>query len=151
MTKKPNQFTRHWQDIKNEQDAMKAIKLAVELADEAISDSIEDRDTLRTNIDRLLKTICGNDDPTHSIIARVIEIEKQIDKFSAELKDITLLLKGGLTIEKNSICDKLDCLDERMKTLEKTVDKSNGNLNKVTWILVTALLGAIAMAIINLL
>jgi len=57
------------------------------------------------------------------------------------------LLIGDLDSRKNSVADALDNMNERIERLERSML----NINKVVWIVATALIGEIVLAIIRLL
>jgi hypothetical protein len=57
------------------------------------------------------------------------------------------LLIGDLDSRKNSVADALDNMNDRIERLERSML----NINKVVWIVATALIGEIVLAIIRLL
>lgn len=140
-------FSRKWDAVKKEADPMRAIGLAVDIADEAIVESELERAELRQAIKALTKVISGNGDPTHSVVARMERLEAEYQTSCADLREIRMLLKGDLSTKKDSLLDKIDALDDRLATVERALAKQD----KVMWIIIAAVVTEVVMKIIGLL
>ena len=93
------------------------------------------------------KALIGNGDPTNSIVARLKRIEDNYSEMNESVNAMKKLLIGDLDSRKNSVADALDNMNERIERLERSML----NINKVVWIVATALIGEIVLAIIRLL
>lgn len=76
-----------WESVRNETDVAAAIQLIADVGEQATTESIRDRAALRKEMYALRdaakddyyilrKTLVGNGDPTHSIVARLERIEE---------------------------------------------------------------------------
>lgn len=83
-----------WETIRQEEDMQKALNMVCEAAEEAIEESLSDRDNIRLEIAKVNKTLCGNGDPSHSMIARLEDIEKYMSTVSKVLTAILILVVG---------------------------------------------------------
>jgi uncharacterized protein YdcH (DUF465 family) len=143
----PNHFTKRFEQVKAEQDIHKAVTMAVDIADEAITQSEQERKELRDMVTKLTKTICGNGDPTNSLMSRIATLEKDNMNTCKLLGEIKLLLKGDLSTHKDSLIDKMDNIDDRLQSVEKGM----GNVNRVVWMILGTVLAAIVTAVLTLL
>lgn len=83
-----------WETIRQEEDMQKALNMVCDAAEEAIEESLSDRDNIRFEIAKVNKTLCGNGDPSHSMIARLEDIEKYMSTVSKVLTAILILVVG---------------------------------------------------------
>ena len=83
-----------WETIRQEEDMQKALDMVCAAAEEAIDESLSDRDSIRLELAKVNKTLCGNGDPSHSMIARLEDIEKYMATVSKVLTAILILVVG---------------------------------------------------------
>jgi len=74
-------------------------------------------------------------------------IEDNYSEMNESVNAMKKLLIGDLDSRKNSVADALDNMNDRIERLERSML----NINKVVWIVATALIGEIVLAIIRLL
>ena len=135
-----------WESVREEDDLAKAIKMTTEIGEEAIKSSIEDRIQIREDISAIKRTVVGNGDPTHSIIARVEALEERIRVSCGVVEEIRKLLVGDLSGRKDSVSDKVDDLSERISKLEAAM----GSISKLTWVVILAVVGEVLARVFNL-
>ena len=136
-----------WEKIKSEQDASRAIGQIVDLADESCGYREQESEAICKSVREINKALIGNGDPTNSIVARLKRIEDNYSEMNESVNAMKKLLIGDLDSRKNSVADALDNMNERIERLERSML----NINKVVWIVATALIGEIVLAIIRLL
>jgi len=87
-----------WETIRQEEDMQKALNMICDAAEEAIDESLSDRNSIRLEIEKVNKTLCGNGDPSHSMIARLEDIEKYMATVSKVLTALLLSVLGEIVI-----------------------------------------------------
>lgn len=88
-----------WETIRQEEDMQKALNMVCDAAEEAIEESLSDRDNIRLEIAKVNKTLCGNGDPSHSMIARLEDIEKYMATVSKVLTALLLTVLGEIVLK----------------------------------------------------
>ena len=83
-----------WETIRQEEDMQKALNMVCDATEEAIEESLSDRDSIKDEVAKVNKTLCGNGDPSHSMIARLEDIEKYMSTVSKVLTAILILVVG---------------------------------------------------------
>ena len=136
-----------WEKIKSEQDTSRAIGQIVDLVDESFGYREQEIEAIYKSVSEINKALIGNGDPTNSIVARLKRIEDNYSEMNESVNAMKKLLIGDLDSRKNSVADALDNMNERIERLERGML----NINKVVWIVATALIGEIVLAIIRLL
>ena len=136
-----------WEKIKSEQDTSRAIGQIVDLVDESFGYREQEIEAICKSVSEINKALIGNGDPTNSIMARLKRIEDNYSEMNESVNAMKKLLIGDLDSRKNSVADALDNMNERIERLERSML----NINKVVWIVATALIGEIVLAIIRLL
>jgi hypothetical protein len=123
MPKESNKEKNHimWEQVRKQADPMSAIKLTADVGEEAINSSIEDRSRLDLKIDECIEKLgkdikaelakvidkidkvnlklSGNGDPSHSIIARLEDLEETVAGLKATLKWIGVVAGGWMIIQ----------------------------------------------------
>lgn len=88
-----------WETIRQEEDLRKAINMTCDATEEAIEESLADRDYIKDEIAKVNKTLCGNGDPSHSMIARLEDIEKYMATVSKVLTALLLTVLGEIVLK----------------------------------------------------
>ena len=88
-----------WETIRQEEDMQKALDMVCAAAEEAIDESLSDRDSIRLELAKVNKTLCGNGDPSHSIIARLEDIEKYMATVGKVLTALLLTVLGEIVLK----------------------------------------------------
>ena len=87
-----------WQTIREEEDIEKALGMVVTATEEAIEESLHDRDCIREEIKKTNKILTGNGDPSHSLIARLEVIEKQLLSVNKISFSVLVLVVGDIVL-----------------------------------------------------
>mgnify|MGYP005822884633 CR=1 FL=1 len=144
MAKSKN--TNKWDKIKTQSDPMVAVATIADLSDESFAELEERNLRMEADLASIKKILIGNGDPTNSLVARLTRIEEDSNKFSSTLQEIRTYLVGDLTTKKDSICDKIDSIEDRLVKVESSMS----SINKVVWIAITAVIGEIVLTILRL-
>lgn len=88
-----------WETIRQEEDMEKALIMICDAAEEAVEESLSDRDSIRLEIAKVNKTLCGNGDPSHSMIARLEDIEKYMATVSKVLTALLMVVLGEIVLK----------------------------------------------------
>jgi archaellum component FlaC len=125
---------------------MVAVATIADLSDESFAELEERNLRMEADLASIKKILIGNGDPTNSLVARLTRIEEDSNKFSSTLQEIRTYLVGDLTTKKDSICDKIDSIEDRLVKVESSMS----SINKVVWIAITAVIGEIVLTILRL-
>lgn len=123
MSKETNKEKNHilWGQVRQQTDPIIAIKFAADVGEEAINSSIEDRirldskidselsklgatitnsfDKLEKKVDIINAKLFGNGDPSHSMLARLEDLEATVCSLKSTLKWVGAVAGGWIILQ----------------------------------------------------
>jgi len=130
-----------WEAVRKEEDLAKAIHMLADLGEEAVIESVKDRETMQQQIVQVLKILVGNGDPSHSLINRVDDVETTVTGCKKILDNLQRVLIGDL-----NGAGKETSIIERVKHNERITQ----TMIKISWIVLTIVVGELAATLIRL-
>ncbi len=99
-----------WDSVRTEEDIPKAVKMIADLAEQAIKERIDETEKLRQTVIKLSedirlefktlqKTLYGNGDPSHSILARLERIEEMQCKASENANRASWIIISAVIVQ----------------------------------------------------
>ena len=138
--KSRTRIQRRIEVIKEMTDPLLALHELADLTFEIGEEACAERGEIRELTVKNRLAIIGNGDPTHSLVGRLLSVEKKVDLFTCDIKEIKELLIGGVSQRELS-------LKQRMDKFEDYVQRSE----KLQWFTVTAIIGyIIAQVLMNI-
>lgn len=140
----PDRFTdkESWSEVRKETDCVKKTEKLAELGYAHIMASDRTISELENSVKKLEIILTGNGDPSHSVLARIDDVEAEVINVNNEVKSLKNLILGD--IEK---AGKDPSLLERLRNTEKVADSAI----KLAWLVIGAVIAQIILAILNLL
>ena len=130
-----------WESIRSEPDAMKAIRLATQVGEDAVMSSEKDRASMKKELADVKKILSGNGDPSHSLLNRVTVIEADTTHCKGKIDRIERLLVGDI----DDGTDK-----ESILAMVKKSDKIANNAIKIAWLVLGAFITQVVLQILQL-
>jgi len=127
-------------EIKKMDDYHQALSALADIQYEIGIDACGERHELQREIENLRKVIIGNGDPSHSIVARLSDVEKCMGDIGKNVEDILTALTGNIKEGDGGLIGKV-----------KTCTQFSENAKKIMWVIIGAALTQIIATIIGLL
>ena len=125
-------------DIKSTEDPREAIKKLADLTREIGLEACRERETIRSLTEKNRLALIGDGNPEHSVLGRLVSVEKKVDIFTKDICDIKDLLVGGLTHSNNP------SLKSRIEKFEDYAKRSE----KIQWLILSAIIGYVVYQIL---
>lgn len=85
-----------WDAIKQENDQKKALDMLADVTERAFEETNVSIDKVNSKLADINKILCGNGNPSHSIIARLEDIEKYVSTVGKVLISLVILVLGEI-------------------------------------------------------
>jgi hypothetical protein len=146
--KEKDVFRRQLDDIKTESDLSKAIAKLADITYDMGLASCRETTLLATELYKLKEIICGNGDPVNSIIGRLVSVEKKVDSFTEDMKEIKTSFTKELTTIKELLVGGVNqrelSMRERVLKFEDYIKRSE----RLQWFILSAIVGYIVYQVL---
>lgn len=132
-----------WEGIrmKHDGDALGMAKAITYAAEKAITVSVAERKEYGEYIHSMQRMLTGNGDVETGLLSRLSKLERQMSSNCEQMRILTNAIIG--TVDKRGVVIDLQL---RMEKVEKSIE----NLNKITWMVITVVIGQIVLRLIDL-